>query len=250
MTSNTKSSMRSARSPRVAATCSALSLRQPTREGSGCFRVITSCLGTVLIVDDNSAIREAMRDLLQENGYQVEVFTDGSRFLESYHQGSNECVLIDVVMPGMSSVELIERLRSNGYDIPVIVISRNAAASIALQSMKVGAVDFIEKPVCCADLLASIQRALNHTEDYARTSVFRKAAIPKVTRLTSREQQILDLILAGQPNKNIAAELGISQRTVEAHRAAIMNKTGSENFSALVRTALCARCTRKIGSEA
>ena len=139
----------------------ALDLRHPTRKGSGCSRVATNCLGTVFIVDNNSAIREAMRDLLQENGYQVEVFTDGSRFLESYHQGSNECVLIDVLMPGMSSVELIQRLCSNGYGIPVIVISRNAAASIAFQSMKVGAVDFIEKPVCCAHLLASIQRALN-----------------------------------------------------------------------------------------
>jgi two-component system, chemotaxis family, CheB/CheR fusion protein len=199
----------------------------------------------VYIVDDNSAVRDAMQDLLEENGYRVEIFADGRNFLATHRQGRNGCVLIDLLTPGMSSVEFIEQLRKSGDATPAIVISRDASMSIAIEAKRHEAVDFIDKPVCCADLVSSVQRALGRPAETAEILKFRKLAELKVTGLTLRERQILDLILDGHSNKSIAADLGISQRTVEVHRAAIMKKIGTKNFAALVRTALCARCSLK-----
>jgi len=112
--------------------------------------------------------------------------------------------------------------------------------TMALKAMKAGAVDFIEKPVGHQDLLASIRRALDQTRDTAALSKLRETAATSVASLTSRQRQILDLVLAGHPSKNIAADLGISQRTVDNHRAAIMKKTGSRSLPALIRTAIAA----------
>jgi two-component system CheB/CheR fusion protein len=205
----------------------------------------TNSRGTVYIVDDNSAVRDAMQGLLEENGYRVEIYADGRNFLATHRQGRNRCVLIDLLTPGMSSVEFIEQLRKSGDATPAIVISRDASMSIAIEAKRHEAVDFIDKPVCCADLVSSVQRALGRPAETAEILKFRKLAELKVTGLTLRERQTLDLILDGHSNKSIAADLGISQRTVEVHRAAIMKKIGTKNFAALVRTALCARCSLK-----
>jgi len=210
----------------------------------------TNSGATVFIVDDNRAVRESMRDLLQENGYRVEVFADGSSFLDRYRAGRRECAVIDVQLPGMSGIELIERLHSGGHDIPAIAVSGNATVPIAVRAMKAGAADFIEKPVRSAGFLASIKRALDQAESATQLSLFRKAAALSVTRLTLREQQVLGLVLAGRPNKKIAGDLGISQRTVEAHRAAIMRKTGSRSLSELIRKALYTGFNQDDRSEA
>jgi two-component system CheB/CheR fusion protein len=195
---------------------------------------------TVFVVDDDRAVREAMGDLLQENGYSVELFADGAAFLEAYRPGREGCLLVDALMPGMSGVELIERLKAEGHQLPAIVITGNGAVPMAVQAMKAGAVDFIEKPVGHEDLLASVERALEQTQSSAMVSVLRETATARVASLTKRQRQILDLVLAGHPSKNIAADLGISQRTVDNHRAAIMRKTGSKSLPALIRTALAA----------
>ncbi len=195
---------------------------------------------TVFVVDDDSTIREAMRDLLLENGYAVEIFACGSAFFEAYRPGWEGCVLVDALMPGMSGIELIERLKSEGQELPAIVITGNGAVPMAVQAMKAGAVDFIEKPVGHRELLASVERALGQTQDTLTLSASRETAVTRVASLTARQRQILELVLAGHPSKNIAADLGISQRTVDNHRAAIMRKTGSKSVPALVRTALAA----------
>jgi two-component system CheB/CheR fusion protein len=195
---------------------------------------------TVFVVDDDRAVREAMGDLLQENGYSVELFADGAAFLEAYRPGREGCLLVDALMPGMSGIELIERLKAEGHQLPAIVITGNGAVPMAVQAMKAGAVDFIEKPVGHEDLLASVERALEQTQSSAMVSVLRETATARVASLTKRQRQILDLVLAGHPSKNIAADLGISQRTVDNHRAAIMRKTGSKSLPALIRTALAA----------
>jgi two-component system, chemotaxis family, CheB/CheR fusion protein len=140
----------------------------------------------------------------------------------------------------MSGVELIERLKAKGYQLPTIVITGSGAVPIAVQAMKAGAVDFVEKPVGHEDLLASVKRALDETRDTAKLSECQEKAALRVASLTARQRQILDLVLAGHPSKNIAADLGISQRTVDNHRAAIMRKTGSKSLPALIRTALAA----------
>ena len=195
---------------------------------------------TVFVVDDDLSIREAMRDLLQENGYSVEIFADGPAFLESYRQGRKGCLLVDALMPGMSGVELIEHLKADGHQLPAIMITGSGAVSMAVQAMKAGAVDFIEKPVSNDELLTGIKRALDQTNDMTMVSASREAAATRVASLTTRQRQILDLVLAGHPSKNIAVDLGISQRTVDNHRAAIMRKTGSKSLPALIRTALAA----------
>jgi two-component system, chemotaxis family, CheB/CheR fusion protein len=195
---------------------------------------------TVFVVDDDRAVGEALGDLLQEHGYSVQIFTDAAVFLEAYRPGRDGCLLVDALMPGMSGVALIERLKSDGHNLPAIVITGSGAVPMAVQAMKAGAVDFIEKPVGHQDLLASIQRALDQKHDTAALSQLRETAATCVASLTSRQRQILDLVLAGHPSKNIAADLGISQRTVDNHRAAIMKKTGSRSLPALIRTAIAA----------
>ena len=195
---------------------------------------------TVFVVDDDRSIREAMRDLLQENGYSVELFADGPAFLEAYHAGRAGCLLIDALMPGLSGVEVIERLKAGGHQLPAIMITGSGAVAMAVQAMKAGAVDFIEKPVGHEDLLAAVKRAIDQTRDTATLSASRETAATCVASLTTRQRQILDLVLAGHPSKNIAADLGISQRTVDNHRAAIMRKTGSKSLPALIRTAIAA----------
>ena len=195
---------------------------------------------TVFVVDDNRAVRETMRDLLRAHGYTVQAFPDGEAFFAAYRRGQEGCVLVDALMPGMSGVDLIERLEAHGHELPAIVITGNGAVPMAVQAMKAGAVDFIEKPVGHEDLLASVKRALDQMRDTAKASTWREAAAKRVASLTARQRQILDLVLAGHPSKNIAADLGISQRTVDNHRAAIMRKTGSKSLPALIRTALAA----------
>jgi two-component system, chemotaxis family, CheB/CheR fusion protein len=195
---------------------------------------------TVFVVDDDRSIREAMRDLLNANGYSVEIFADGPAFLHAYRPGGKGCLLVDAVMPGMSGIELIQRLKADGHELPAIVITGNGAVPMAVQAMKAGAVDFIEKPVGHEDLLAGVNRALDQALDSGKLSAWRETAAISVASLTARQRQILDLVLAGHPSKNIAADLGISQRTVDNHRAAIMRKTGSKSLSGLIRTALAA----------
>jgi two-component system CheB/CheR fusion protein len=195
---------------------------------------------TIFVVDDDRSIREAMRDLLEEDGYSVELYADGPAFLQAYRPGRGGCLLVDALMPGMSGIGLIERLKAEGHTLPAIMITGSGAVPMAVQAMKAGAVDFIEKPVRHDDLLASVKRALDQTRDATKLSASRETAATRVASLTVRQRQILALVLAGHPSKNIAADLGISQRTVDNHRAAIMRKTGSKSLPALVRTALAA----------
>ena len=193
---------------------------------------------TVFVVDDDAAVREATRDLLGENGYAVEVFADGEAFLQA--DRSEGCLLVDARMPGMSGLELIERLTANGVALPTIVITGSGDVPMAVEAMKAGAVDFIEKPIGHVELLASIERALDKNVNATALSLPRDTALACVASLTGRQRQIMDLVLAGHPSKNIAADLGISQRTVDNHRAAIMRKTGSKSLPALIRLAIAA----------
>jgi two-component system, chemotaxis family, CheB/CheR fusion protein len=199
-----------------------------TRNGRG---------ATVFVVDDDRAIRELMLDVLLPIGYAVELFADGSTFIDSYRPGFYECLLVDAVMPAMSGIELIEHLNDKGHTIPAVVLTGHADVPMAVQAMKAGAVDFIEKPVGRDELLASIRMALNSVQNATQVRIAANAA-RCVARLTARQRRVLELVLAGHASKTIAASLGISQRTVDNHRAAIMKKTGSKSIPALVRTAL------------
>jgi two-component system, chemotaxis family, CheB/CheR fusion protein len=195
---------------------------------------------TIFVVDDDSAVREALHDLLQQDGRAVEIYASSEAFLDAYHPGREGCLLVDARMPGMGGLELLQRLKSERARLPAIMITGQGDVPMAVEAMKAGAADFIEKPIGRDELFTSIEHALEHTRDSAKLSVRRDAAAMLLASLTARQRQIMDLVLAGHPSKNIAADLSLSQRTVENHRAAIMKKTGSHSLSALIRLALAA----------
>jgi two-component system CheB/CheR fusion protein len=197
-------------------------------------------LPTIFVVDDDSTVREAMRDLLQEEGRTVETYASSEAFLAAYRPSSEGCLLVDARMPGMGGLALLQRLKSEGSRLAAIMITGQGDVPMAVEAMRAGAADFIEKPIRRDELFASIEHALEHIRDSGKWSVRRDAAAERLAGLTTRQRQIMELVLAGHPSKNIAADLGISQRTVENHRAAVMNKTGSHSLSALIRLALAA----------
>jgi two-component system CheB/CheR fusion protein len=195
---------------------------------------------TIFVVDDDRSLREALRDLLEADGRMVEVFDSCEAFLDVHRPGRQGCLLIDARLPGMGGVELLQRLKGERHRLPAIMITGHGDVPMAVQAMKAGAADFIEKPVGYGELLASIERALEQAGDVAKASAWKETATNSLAGLTVRQRQVMDLVLAGHPSKNIAADLGLSQRTVENHRAAVMKKTGSRSIPALIRLALAA----------
>ncbi|MFM9940781.1 MAG: chemotaxis protein CheB [Hyphomicrobiaceae bacterium] len=194
----------------------------------------------IFVVDDDDQLRQSVRAVLEDDGRTVEDFTTCEAFLAAYRPGGDSCLLIDAYLPGMSGLELLQRLRADGRMLPAIMITGNSDVPMAVQAMKAGAFDFVEKPVGREALLACIERALEQSRDGSKLSSWRASAAEHVAKLTSRERQIMALVLAGHPSKNIAADLGISQRTVENHRASIMKKTGVKSLPELARLALAA----------
>ena len=148
--------------------------------------------------------------------------------------------MIDAYLPGMSGLELLRRLRVADDSLPAIMITGNSDVHMAVEAMKAGASDFVEKPIGYRELLADIERALEQSRDSSKLLAWREAAARHISGLTPRQREIMKLVLAGHPSKNIAADLGISQRTVENHRASIMKKTGTKSLPALARLALAA----------
>lgn len=197
-------------------------------------------LPIVFIVDGDSHVREGIRATLEKEGRVIEDFADCGAFLEAYRPGREGCLLIDACLPGINGIELLERLRSVGYRLPTIMIASNGNVSMVVRAMKAGASDFLEKPVGCGELLASVEHALVQSRDIISLAAWRKDACNRVATLTPRQRQIMELVVAGHPSKNIAADLCISQRTVESHRASIMEKTCSKSLPGLARLALLA----------
>jgi len=197
-------------------------------------------LPTIFVIDDDDVLRATMRELLALDGRKVETYSSCEAFLETFRPSDKGCLVVDAQMQGMGGLALLERLKNEKTELPAIMITGYGDVSMAVRAMKAGAVDFIEKPVDPDELIASIENALHRTLDSAKLSAWHAAAAKCIADLTPREHLVMDRVLAGQPSKNIAADLGISQRTVENHRASIMKKTGSKSIPALIRLALAA----------
>src|SRR5258706_7678306 len=195
-------------------------------------------LATVFVIDDDPALRATMRELLVLEGHAVETYSGCEAFLEAYRPSARGCLVVDAQMQGMGGLALLERLKSHAIELPAIMITGYGDVPTAVRAMKAGAVDFIGKPIESDELIASIERAMSQPRDSTDRSARHAAAAKCIAGLTPREQSVMDMVLAGNPSKNIAADLGISQRTVENHRASIMKKTGSKSIPALIRTAL------------
>ncbi|WP_300779422.1 response regulator [Enhydrobacter sp.] len=189
---------------------------------------------TIFVVDDEGALRDAMRELLQEEEWEVEAYPSGEAFLEAYHADREGCLVVDARMPGMSGLELLEQLKAKGGGLPAIMITGHADVRLAVRAMRAGAMAFLEKPVQYGDLVANIERALNLARNSTALSSLREAAAKRMARLTLRERQVVEMVVEGNPNKQIAYILGISQRTVETHRAAAMRKVGARTLSELI----------------
>jgi two-component system, chemotaxis family, CheB/CheR fusion protein len=200
-----------------------------------------TALGPVIfVVDDDSHIRDGIRKVLEADGRAVEDFATCEAFLDAYRPGRDACLLVDAYLSGMSGLELLQQLNHANHRLPAIMITGNSDVPMAVQAMKAGALDLIEKPIGRIELLASVERALEHARDSSKLFAWRDTAARHVAGLTRRVRQIMELFLAGHLSKSIATDLGISQRTVESHRSAIMRKTGSKSLSALTRMALAA----------
>ena len=194
----------------------------------------------IFVVDDDGEVRDAVRAVLEDDGKIVEDFAACEEFLAAWRPGREGCLVIDAYLPGMSGLELLQRMKDAGHHLPAIMITGNSDVAIAVEAMKAGASDFIEKPISRGELLVCVERALEQSRDSSKLLAWHDEAASHLADLTPRQREIMDLVLAGHPSKNIAADLRISQRTVENHRASIMKKTGSKSLPALARLALAA----------
>ena len=194
----------------------------------------------IFVIDDQADVRASISDVLEDDGHRVEAFADAEQFLASYRPGHEGCLLLDANLPGMGGIELLDRLRSLGDQVPTIMMTGSSHVGMAVAAMQAGACDFIEKPVSREALLASIYRAIAQSHDISIVQALQETAAGHVAELTPRQHQVMDMVLAGHPSKNIAADLGISQRTVENHRAAVMHKMGAKSLPELARHALAA----------
>lgn len=193
----------------------------------------------VHVIDDDEAMRDSLSFLLDMQGFQTRVYESAVAFLDALPEISGGCVLTDVRMPGLSGLELIDHLREQGSDLAVVVMTGHGDVPMAVEAMKAGVVDFIEKPFADDVLLRAVRGALDR-QDSPQDDGGRKEAEARLVSLSPRERDVLAGVVAGKANKVIAHDLGISPRTVEIYRANLMTKTGARNMAELMRLALLA----------
>jgi len=192
------------------------------------------------LIDDDEAVRQALAFLLATAGHAVRVYESGEAFLSAAGTVQPGCIVSDVRMPGIDGLALQRRLKEIGVTLPVVIMTGHADVPLAVEAMKAGAVDFIEKPFDDEVLLSAIRVALTRQDETSRLSAESEAVRSKIELLSERERQVLDGLVAGHPNKTIAYDLALSPRTVEVHRANLMLKMGANSLSDLVRMAMMA----------
>ena len=192
----------------------------------------------VYVIDDDDAARESLEFLLRSANFSVTAYDSGTAFLHALPQMTYGCIVTDVRMPGLSGIELLRRLKDYDFKLPVIVITGHGEVPIAVEAMKLGAVDFFEKPFDGDKMIAAVQSALSNCRKNADRDAERREVQDRLATLTPRERDVLKGLVAGNPNKVIAFDLGISPRTVEIYRANVMTKMKSGSLSELVRMAL------------
>jgi two-component system response regulator FixJ len=192
----------------------------------------------VHVVDDDEAMRDSMAFLLRAENFQVQTYADAADFLAALPQIKVGCVVTDVRMPGMSGIELLQRLRELKVSLPVIVVSGHGDVPLAVEAMKTGALDFIEKPFDDDVFLRAVRTALGAQAVDSQRQAQKATINSRLESLSNREREVLEGLVAGHPNKTIAYDLGISPRTVEIYRANVMEKMQARSLSDLVRMAL------------
>ena len=193
---------------------------------------------TVFVVDDDRAVRDSLALLVQSVGLEVETFAGAGEFLDAYRPDRPGCLITDIRMPGMSGLDLQERLTEDGYHIPVIVLTGFGDVPAAVRALKGGAVDFVEKPFNPQALLDLVQQAIARDTELREQAAREADVAERVALLTPREQEVMALVVAGKANKVVAIDLAISERTVELHRGRIMKKMQARSLAELMRIVL------------
>ena len=192
----------------------------------------------VHIVDDDEAVRQSLAFLLSTAGIPVRVYDSATSFLDSLGSLQAGCLITDVRMPDLTGIELLQRLKAKSINLPVIVITGHGDIPLAVEAMKSGAIDFIEKPFAEEAILRAVRAAEVSAKKHGRRSEDGTALAARIASLSERERQVLDGLVAGNANKTIAYDLGISPRTVEVYRANVMTKMQAKNLSELIRMTL------------
>ncbi len=192
---------------------------------------------TVFIVDDDEAVRQSTAWLIESIGIQVRTFISADEFLEQYNNEQG-CIVMDVRMPGMSGIEAQDEMNSRGINLPLIFITGHGDVPMAVRALKKGAFDFIEKPFNDQLLLDSIQRGLKNNTEAMRSLIHNESINQRIASLTPREKEVMERVTDGKPNKVIALELNVSIKTIEVHRARMMEKMAVGSVAELVKTAL------------
>ena len=192
-------------------------------------------LATVFVVDDDEAVRGSLKLLLKTLGLPVQTYASAQEFLDGFDPRRSGCLVLDIRMPGMSGLELQEELNSRGAMLPIIFITGHGDVPMAVEAMQRGAMDFLQKPFRDQELLDRINKALEKDRAGRELLGNRERIRARIAQLTPREQQVMALVTQGKANKVIAADLELSQRTVEIHRAHLMEKMGANSLAHLVR---------------
>jgi len=195
---------------------------------------------TVFVVDDDEAMRSSLKWLIESVGLPVATYDSANAFLQDYYPGRSGCLVLDVRMPGISGLELQEHLVSEQIRIPVVIITGHGDIAMAVRALKAGALDFIEKPFNDELLLDSIRRAMQVDDTQRDKQQHRAEIAAHLSHLTPRELEVMKAVTQGKSNKSIAQELGVSAKTVEAHRARVMEKMQANSLAELVRMAVLA----------
>lgn len=190
---------------------------------------------TVFVVDDDEAVRTSLRLLLKSVGLPVETLASAQEFLDQFDPHRAGCLVLDIRMPGMSGLELQQQLNDRHSIMPIVFITGHGDVPMAVEAMQAGAVDFIQKPFRDQDLIDRINRALEKDRDMRSALRERDEIRRRMSQLTPREREVLELVTRGKANKVIAGDLNVSQRTVEIHRARVMEKMGANSLAHLVR---------------
>jgi two-component system response regulator FixJ len=203
----------------------------------------------IYVIDDDDAVRQSLEFLLRTHGIAVRGFESAKAFLEILPQIQSGCIVTDVRMPEVTGIDLLRRVKELKLDIPVVVITGHGDITLAVEAMKIGAVDFLEKPFDDDLLLAAVRSALSWEADAAKRKAEHADIYDKLAALSNRERQVLEGLVAGNANKTIAFDLGISPRTVEIYRANVMTKMAANSLSDLVRMAMMAGILENSGKS-
>lgn len=194
--------------------------------------------GMIYVIDDDDAMRDSLNFLLDSSGYSVTLFDDAQRFLEALPDLAFGCIVSDVRMPGIDGIELLKRMKAQHSPFPILIMTGHGDVPLAVEAMKLGAVDFLEKPFEDDRLIAMIETAIRQAEPAAKSEAVAQDLAARVASLSPRERQVMEGLVAGLSNKLIAREYDISPRTIEVYRANVMTKMQASSLSELVRLAM------------